>query len=77
MYPSIMYIVNFLGEAFVVGFIIVIIGSFIQKIPKITMVKIDDAIIKLFLIGVTTHVLCELFGINKWYCTNGAACSKN
>lgn len=28
----------------------------------------------LFLTGFIVHVLCEMSGINKWYCTNGNAC---
>ena len=25
-------------------------------------------------IGAVSHVICELFGINHWYCKNGVAC---
>ena len=28
-----------------------------------------------FIAGVVVHLLCEYFGINKWYCKNGLACS--
>lgn len=27
-----------------------------------------------FLLGVLTHLFCELTGINKWYCKKGIAC---
>ena len=27
-----------------------------------------------FLLGVLTHLFCELSGINKWYCKKGIAC---
>jgi len=29
----------------------------------------------LFLSGIIIHILCEVTSINKWYCTNGNACS--
>ena len=28
----------------------------------------------LFITGFLIHILCEYFGINKWYCRNGSAC---
>jgi ABC-type arginine/histidine transport system permease subunit len=27
-----------------------------------------------FIMGAFFHIACELSGINKWYCMNGAAC---
>ena len=27
-----------------------------------------------FALGFITHIVCELSGINKWYCKNGNAC---
>lgn len=27
-----------------------------------------------FLLGILTHLFCELTGINKWYCKKGIAC---
>lgn len=27
-----------------------------------------------FLLGVLTHLFCEITGINKWYCKKGIAC---
>ena len=28
----------------------------------------------LVVIGIMTHLVCELTGINHWYCRNGVAC---
>ena len=49
---------SFLVEAIVVGIIVVIIGSFIQKISRSGMVKMNNMKIELFLTGLVTHVLC-------------------
>ena len=27
--------------------------------------------------GAVFHLVCEILGINKWYCQNSYACSKN
>jgi cytochrome c oxidase assembly factor CtaG len=27
-----------------------------------------------FILGMLTHLFCELTGINKWYCKKGIAC---
>lgn len=27
-----------------------------------------------FILGILTHLFCELTGINKWYCKKGIAC---
>tara|TARA_B100001094_G_C18184044_1_gene802633 strand:- start:142 stop:501 length:360 start_codon:yes stop_codon:yes gene_type:complete len=29
-----------------------------------------------FLLGFILHIICELTGVNKWYCRNGNACKK-
>ena len=29
-----------------------------------------------FVLGAFFHIMCEISGINKWYCTNGAACRR-
>ena len=29
-----------------------------------------------FILGMLTHLFCELTGINKWYCKKGLACQQ-
>lgn len=31
---------------------------------------------RVFIAGFLVHIICEIFGINKWYCTHGAACRR-
>jgi hypothetical protein len=66
-------------EAFMVGLLTISIGVVLHYL----LLKIYGHhdlnnmlvyIVHLFIIGVTAHLLCEFTGINKWYCTNGAAC---
>lgn len=53
-------------EAVVVGLMLATAGTTFLK-------KLDFT--SLFILGATFHLLCEVFGINRWYCANGAACS--
>lgn len=74
-------------EAIVVGLATVIIGQLVgfslskimksnNSIPSESRNWNKNHIMEwsLFLTGVLVHILCELFGINKWYCKNGTAC---
>ena len=55
-----------LSEAIFVGIVLVIVGKF-------TLGKNID-MKKLFFTGVLVHLICEVVGLNKWYCRNGVAC---
>ena len=73
-------------EALVVGIIVVVAGSLVSFLVGL-MFKTDlppvckdwnknyVMEISLFFTGVAVHVFCELVGINKFYCLNGAACN--
>jgi hypothetical protein len=73
-------------EVFGVGIITLVIGTIISKIFQL-LFKVDVPImckewnkyhimeISLFMTGVFVHIICEVFGINKWYCKNGYACA--
>lgn len=74
-------------EAVVVGVIMVIMGTLVSNIIVLLggsgssssskdWNKNHIMEIALFFTGVSVHLLCEVLGINKWYCKNGNACTK-
>ncbi len=68
-------------EAIIIGLLVVVIGvAFHWLSLKLygdhDLNKISMFAGHLFIIGVLTHAICEISGVNKWYCTNGAACKK-
>lgn len=76
---------SFLIEALAVGVMVVIVGTLVSKIfekkKKLPSSCADwnkDHVMEksLLFIGFTVHVICEIFGINRWYCANGFACKK-
>ena len=55
-----------LGEAAFVGaFFNIVYNQVPENIP-----------FKVFVTAAVIHIAWELFGINRWYCKNGAACEK-
>ena len=58
-------------EAFVVGFVLVIIGKVVNNFKLNKSFHFE---LTLFLSGMLTHIGFELLGFNKWYCINGTAC---
>ena len=75
-----------LTEAIGVGILTVLVGTIISAILAKTTLKVDLGKvcktwnrfyimeISLFLTGFLIHLLCEMSGINRWYCKNGIAC---
>lgn len=76
-------------EALIVGIMTVIVGNviaFLIRKINIFSVKLPDICkdwnkfyimeMCLFLTGFSLHLLCEAFGINKYYCKNSYACNK-
>ena len=72
-------------EAIVVGIMVVVVGtlvgyllgkSFSVNLPKMCHEWNKNHIMELslFLTGFLVHIICELSGVNKWYCKNGSAC---
>jgi len=36
--------------------------------------RLRSVILNLFITGFVIHIICEISGINKYYCKNGNAC---
>lgn len=74
-------------EAIIVGIVVVIIGVIIssligiiwkKSVPKVCQDWNKNHVmeIALFLTGFLTHILFQVVGINKKYCSIGYACKK-
>ena len=76
--------VRLLVEAGIVGIITVVVGyiviwilsNFNKDAKDINKEWNKNHIMELvlFLTGICIHLLCEVSGINSWYCENGLAC---
>lgn len=82
-----MAIGKLLVEALVVGLLVLVVGIVVSfGVGALFSVDLPAVCKKwnknyrmelcLFLTGFIIHLVCELSGINKWYCKNGNACSK-
>ena len=72
-------------EVVVVGVATAIIGFIVSTIMMVIFSKEFrpekyhfwwQVILSYFITGCLIHILCEISGTNKWYCTNGVACKK-
>ena len=76
--------IRLLIEAVIVGIITVVVGyivtwivsNFNKDAKDINKEWNKNHIMELvlFLTGICIHLLCEVSGINSWYCENGLAC---
>ena len=78
-----MDIKRLLIEAIAVGILLIPLGYLVlygsvELSKRYKSVDRMDKNIKMslgfFILGVLTHLFCELTGINKWYCKKGIAC---
>ena len=63
-----MTLITVLIEALFVGVMTIILGLILQNIgiPNVLF---------LFLLGFFIHLICEMSGLNRWYCKYGSACN--
>lgn len=75
--------IKVLKEAIIVGICLIFFGylgggiaKMILPVPNINEYfnKYHIMELSLFIAGLLFHLTCEILGINKWYCKNGAAC---
>lgn len=70
--------ITVLIEAIVVGIMCIVLGLLLQLIIlRNKQEEYGSLILFLFVLGFLIHLLCELTGINTWYCKNGSACFEN
>lgn len=73
---------NLFIEALTVGIATAIIGFIISTLFMLPSKNFSfkkyhfwpQVILAFFITGILIHLLCEVSGINKWYCKNGVAC---
>ncbi len=53
-----------------------VVGIVMLAIHYVLSMFITKPLIVVFLTGFIGHLLFELSGANKWYCTHGKACSE-
>ncbi len=80
---------SLLVEAILSGILLIVLGVVISYIIMHSRTFIDNPkicndwnsrlpyiVIGMFLLGFLGHLLCEVTGLNKWYCKHGHACRR-
>lgn len=67
---------NLLLEALIIGIVTIILGLVVRYFIELLFKPhyLTTFILILFLTGFLIHIICQITGINKWYCKNGYAC---
>lgn len=60
--------ITILIEGSIVGLLLLFIYEFTKKFINIK--SRNSEVVQLFISGFLFHILCQLFGINKWYVDN-------
>jgi hypothetical protein len=67
-------------EAVYVGVVVVVLGIVLHMLSlKVRAHNLNDMKVyaaHLFATAVLAHLAMEYAGVNKWYCSNGVACSR-
>ena len=67
-----------LVEAMAVGASLAIFNRILKNVTRhVKFHTYPEDLLYMFFLGASFHMLCELFGVNKWYCKNGNACRLN
>jgi nitric oxide reductase large subunit len=73
-----------LGEILMVGLATAVVGFIVSTLfmyifaNNFSVKKYHfwwQVVLSYFVTGCLIHIICEVTGVNKWYCKNGAACS--
>jgi hypothetical protein len=69
---------NLFVESLCVGIILLIISIPVMGVARSISPQSKSKVkyyVSSVIIGMLTHLVCEFMGINRWYCSNGSACS--
>jgi len=74
------YLKDIIVEASVVGIGLIVIGTIVSYLiakfnnRNTKFLKNPGMFVALFLTGFVLHILCDITGVNKWYCKNCTGC---
>lgn len=67
---------NLFIEALIIGISTIVLGLIVKYFIELLFKPhyLLTFVLILFLTGFLIHIICQITGINKWYCKNGYAC---